>query len=112
MININDFIEETLKTINIPIRFQIYDEDETTYITYLQYLGQNEKFSEDVEEIKGHYVQINVFSLGDYTDIVTQVELLMKDADFKKTNETDLYEEKTHYFHKGLRYFYAEDLTI
>ncbi|MBU3153898.1 hypothetical protein [Clostridium estertheticum] len=112
MININDFIEETLKTINVPIRFQIYDEDETTYITYLQYLGQNEKFSEDVEEIKGHYVQINVFSLGDYTDIVTKVELLMKEADFKKTNETDLYEEKTHYFHKGLRYFYAEDLTI
>ncbi|MCB2354340.1 hypothetical protein [Clostridium estertheticum] len=112
MININDFIEETLKTIKVPIRFQIYDEDETIYITYLQYLGQNEKFSEDVEEIKGHYVQINVFSLGDYTDIVAQVELLMKDADFKKTNEIDLYEEKTHYFHKGIRYFYAEDLTI
>ena len=112
MINISEFIESTLSTVNVPICFQTYDEDETTYITYLQYLGQGERYADDVEEIKGHYIQINVFSLSNYNDLVSQVKELMLVADFKLTTEIDLYEEKTKYFHKGIRYFYNEDLTI
>lgn len=110
--NINELIETTLAPTNLPVSFQTYDEDETTYITYLQYMGQGESYSDDEEEISGHYIQVNVYSLGNYNTIVTQVKLLMKEANFKKTTEIDLYEDKTKYFHKGIRYFYAEDLTI
>lgn len=110
--DINNFIETTLKPTNLPVKFQTYSGKETTYITYTEYLGQAESFCDDEEETEGHYVQINVYSKSNYNSIVTQVKALMKKADFSRTTEINLYENGTKLFHKGIRYFYSENLIL
>lgn len=108
--NINKLIIDTLQPLNIPVQFSTYSGTKTTYITFSPYLTQGEGYSEDEEELVGHYIQLNVFSKTDYTDIVIQANQLLKSIDFKKTNEIDLYESDTKFFHKGIRFFYLENL--
>jgi uncharacterized protein (DUF302 family) len=109
--NINKLIIDTLQPLNIPVTLLTYGGSETTYVTFNTYLAMGEGFSEDEEELTGHYIQLNVFSITDYTDIVAQVKQLLKSIGFKRTTEIDLYEDTTKLFHKGIKYFYLENLT-
>ena len=109
-LDINNLIETTLKPTDLPISFQVHSGVATTYITYTEYLGQAETFSDDEDETEGHYVQINVYSKENYNNIVKQVKALMKKAGFGRTTEINLYENDTKLFHKGIRYFYEENL--
>lgn len=109
--NLNKLIIDTLKPLNIPVSFQIYAGTATTYITFIEYLQQGEFFSEDDEELTGHYVQVDVWSKSDYTSIVKQVKELLENVGFKRTNEVDLYESDTKFFHKGIRFFYLEGVV-
>lgn len=108
--NINKLIIDTLQPLNIPVSFLTYGGTGTTYITFSPYLTVGEGFSEDEEELTGHYIQLNVFSKTDYTNIVVEVKQSLKSIGFKKTSEIDLYEDDTKLFHKGIRYVYLEDL--
>lgn len=106
---INKLIIETLKSLNIPVAFQIYKGSNNVYITFFEYLQQGEDFSEDEEENIGHYIQLDLWSESDYTDLVKQVKSLMKDAGFKRTSENGLYESDTGIHHYVIRFFYLEE---
>lgn len=108
--NINKLIIDTLKTLNIPVSFQTYTGVAPVYITFFEYLGQGESFSEDEEESTGHYIQVDIWSKGDYSSVVPLVKSLLKSAGFKRTNETELYEIDTKINHKGVRFFYLEQI--
>jgi hypothetical protein len=107
---INKLIIDTLKPTNIPVAFQFYSGKETTYITFSEYLQMGESYSDDVEELTGHYIQVDVWSKTDYSTITAQVKSLMLSAGFKRTDEIDLFEPDTKVFHKGMRFFYAEEI--
>lgn len=104
--SINKLIIDTLESTNVPISFQTYEGEETTYITFLEYLQQGESFADDNEEVTGHYIQVDVWSKGNYRKIVDQVKKLLKQAGFIRKYETELYEPDTKIFHKVLRFFY------
>ncbi len=76
--NVNQKIIQVLRDINIPVRFQVYSGDSKTYITFFKYNAQSELFSEDDVEVEGHYIQIDIWSEQDYSELEIQVKQLMK----------------------------------
>ncbi|NFV48091.1 hypothetical protein FDJ70_10565 [Clostridium botulinum] len=107
--NINKLIIDTLKDTNVPVKFETYVGDETTYITFSEYLQQGEVFADDGEQATGHYIQINVFSKKNYSKLVDKVKELLKKAGFIRKNEIGLYEPDTQIFHRVIRFFYVEN---
>lgn len=101
----NEKIMEALKELNIPVTFQVYKGTAKTYITFFEYNMQNEEYSEDEIEIQGYYYQIDIWSVEDYTELVTITKELLEANDFKFIDQEDLYEKDTKIFHKGLRYY-------
>lgn len=106
----NSLIIETLTPLKIPVSFRTYTGKETTYITFFTFLEQGEEFADDEEIVTGHYIQIDIFSKGNYTDIAKQAEQLLKAKGFKKRSHFDApYEKDTGFYHKVLRYLYEEE---
>ena len=101
----NGEILAALKDLKVPVRFQTYTGKEETYITFFTYLDRPELHSDDRELITGNYIQIDVWSKKDYTNIVDRVHQNMIDAGFRKLNFYDLYEDDLKIYHKAMRFF-------
>lgn len=106
----NDEIIQALSGLGIPVSFQHYSGNATTYITFFRYDIENADSSDDEEEIEGYYPQIDLWSNTDYTDLESQIKSAMKSADYSFTNGQDLYEINTGIYHLALRFFKAKDL--
>lgn len=109
---INKIIVDALKPLNIPVSFQKYTGKAENYITFHEYLAAGEEYEDDEESLTAHYVQVDVWSKSDYTDLVKKVKELLIRVGFKRLNEIDLYEEDTKIFHKGLKFYYLEESDI
>lgn len=108
--NINKLIIDTLKPLNIPVSLLKYSGTATTYIVFQEYLQQSEGFSEDDEELTGHYIQLNLFTKGDNTSLVKQIKDSLKVVGLKRTGEYDIYESETGYYNHIFRFFYLEQI--
>lgn len=109
---INKLIIETLKPLDIPVGFQKYSGQESTYITFHEYLQTGEEFEEDDEAFTGHYVQVDVWSKSDYSALVTNLKIALKSAGFHRLDEADFYEPDTGLYHKGLKFYYLESKGV
>lgn len=107
---INKLVMETLSSVGVPVSFQKYSGNETTYITFFEYLQQIESFADNNETCRGHYVQVDVWSKEDYTTFVGNVLNAMIQAGFRKTTQTEMYEDETQIYHKVLRFYYEEEV--
>lgn len=101
----NKLIIETLSHLGVPVSFQSYAGDETTYITFSNYLENVESYADNKETTIGYYIQVNVWSKGNYSTLVNNVLEALKQAEFRRTYVTEIYEEDTKIFHKVLRVF-------
>ncbi|MEQ8154498.1 MAG: hypothetical protein ABRQ25_06400 [Clostridiaceae bacterium] len=106
---INKIIMDTLKPTNVPISFHKYTGKDDTYVTFYEYLEAGEEFEDDEESLTAHYLQVDVWSKTDYSNLVKQVKDLLKNLGFKRLSEIDLYEEDTQIYHKGLKFYYLEE---
>ncbi|SHH05900.1 hypothetical protein [Tepidibacter thalassicus] len=106
---INKLIIDTLQPLGIPVCFQKYNGNEDTYITFFCYNEQGELFADDVEIQTMFYVQIDIWSKGNYNDIAKQTRELLENVGFKRTSSIDLYEKDTGVYHKSMRFFYAQN---
>lgn len=102
--SVNQKIISTLSSFNVPVVFQTYNGKENTYITFFTYLDKTEQFADDKENINGQYIQLDIWSKGDYTQLVNQVHNKMIEAGFFKLNFYDLYEKDLKIYHKVMRY--------
>ena len=89
----------------IPVSFMRYDGHETSYVTWMQYDMAN-SFSGD-DELMGYveYYDFDVYSKGNYTDIIEEIKKLLKDNAFvfqPSRCSPDMYEDDTGYYHKTL----------
>lgn len=109
---INKIIIDTLKPLNIPVVFQKYSGKSETYITFHEYLIEGEEYEDDDEALTAHYIQVDVWSKSDYTEIVQKLRKLLTIVGFKRINEIDLYEEDIKIYHKGLKFYYLEESDI
>ena len=109
MILINKVIIEALRPLKIPVSFQKYSGRSIEYITFHEYFQNGEEYEDDDESLTGHYVQVDVWSKGDYSNLVIQVKRLLSKKNFIRINEIDLYEEENRLYHKGLKFYYLEN---
>jgi hypothetical protein len=108
---INKLVVDTLSILGIPVSFQKYSGGENTYITFFEYLRQGESYADNLETCTGHYIQVDLWCKGDYTTIAKDILDKMKNAGFRRTTETEIYEEETQTYHKVLRFFYEEEVV-
>jgi hypothetical protein len=102
--SINQDVMEALKDTGVPVSFQTYTGTADAYITFFTYLDKPEQHADDKETITGHYVQVDVWSKGDYTDLVNAVHKRMLVAGFIKQSFYDLYEQDFKIYHKAMRF--------
>lgn len=109
MININKLIIDTLKSLNIPIRYRIYSGDETTYITFFEMNNFDEDYSDDENETNVHSLQIDLWTKTDSTELKNKIRKALKNK-FYDVTSNDLYEKDTQTHHIAFRcYFYDEE---
>mgnify|MGYP001061176295 FL=1 len=103
--SVNQDILQALGDIGVPVAFQNYTGKDNTYITFFTYLDKPEQHADDAELITGHYVQVDVWSKTDYTELVKTIHQKMLTAGFTKQNFYDLYEQDLEIYHKAMRFF-------
>lgn len=106
----NKLIIDLLKPLNVPVSLQRYTGKADTYITFHEYFTSGEEYEDDEEVLTAHYIQVDVWSKVDYSEIVKKTKELLLKAGLKRLNEIDLYEEDTKIYHKGLKFYYLEEM--
>jgi hypothetical protein len=109
---INKLVIDTLKPLGVPVGFQKYSGQESTYITFHEYLQAGEEFEEDEEAFTEHYLQVDIWSKTDYTTLGGNVKTLLISAGFKRLDEADFYEPDTGLYHKGLKFYFLESKEV
>lgn len=105
--DVNKLLIDTLKPLNIPVKFQKYTGTATAYTTFFEYLNNNESYADNTETSIGHYMQVDIWSKTDYTDVVNQAKILLKTIS-SKIYETEMYESDTQIYHKVIRIYIGE----
>ena len=103
--SVNARVMEALSDLGIPIRFQHYSGQEKPYLTFFNYLESGELYADDDEMITGYYTQLDLWSEGDYAELVEQIHTRMTGAGFLRRSFSDLYEQNTNLHHKVMRYY-------
>ena len=106
--NINKKIKDILSPFSVPVEFQSYSGDQNTYITFFCYNELGEVYAENKEIVTGYYVQVDLWSKGDYMVLADSIKSAMINAGFKRTSVADLYEKDTQIFHKAMRFKYTK----
>lgn len=104
---INKLIMDTLKPLNLPVANLRYAGTASTYITFFTYNEQGEAWAENKEIATGFYMQVDVWSNGDFTALVEQAKTLLEGAGLSRTYATEMFEVDTKIYHKVLRFVYV-----
>ena len=106
----NELIEQifnnfTVDGVSIPVSFLHYEGHGEPYITY-QNIDSDSSYSGD-DELLGYvdYYDFDVYSKGDYTNIIKSVKNILKENDIMfspSMSSSDMYEPDTGYYHKTL----------
>lgn len=96
-----------VNNVAIPVSFLRYNGNATTYITYNEQ-DMNNVLSGD-DKILGYvyYYDFDIYSKGNYLDIVESVKTLLKQNGFTfqpSRCSPDLFEDDTGYYHKTLNF--------
>lgn len=99
------FKDFTVDGVSVPVSFLYYEGHGEPYITYMQ-TDADSSYSGD-DELLGYadYYDFDIYSKGDYTNIVKSIKALLKANDFvwqPSRTSPDMYETDTGYYHKTL----------
>lgn len=89
----------------IPVSFKRYDGKSTTYVTYMQLDNDNSLSAEDEIINYVSYYDFDIYSKGNYLNIVKRIKEIMRANGWKwqpSRDSEDMYENDTGYFHKTL----------
>jgi len=108
----NIFDGFTVDGSKIPVSFMFYDGHEDTYITY-QNSDTDNSYSGD-DDLLGYvvYYDFDIYSKGDYFNIIKSVKELLKANNFEwqaSRTSPDFYENDTGYYHKTLCFAYLKE---
>lgn len=104
--NVNKLIMDTLKPLGYPVASMRYNNTADTYIVFLEYNQASRINADDVEIMTKHFYQVDVFSSGNYLQLVKDVKKLMKEAGFGRMFESETYDDDMKKFRKILRFNY------
>lgn len=104
--SLNKYIKDTLKPLNVPVSFGKYNQTADTYVVFLEYKQGAWLTADDEEKQTEHIFQVDVFSKGNYLNLVKELKGMLKEIGFRRTFETETYEEEMKRFRKILRFTY------
>jgi hypothetical protein len=102
-------ISDVLKPTGVPVMKLKYSGKATTYITYFLYNEQGEAFAENKEIATSYFIQVDIFTMDDFTDLYNQVLSLMTQSGMYRNYTHELYENDTQLKHKIVRFQYTEE---
>lgn len=106
--SLNSLIINNLKPLGVPVAFLNYKGKATTYIRFFEYNQNGALYGDDQELKSRHFIQVDIFSRNDYTDLVKQVKDKLKTIGFIRNFETEMYETDTDFYHKVLRFNFVQ----
>lgn len=104
--SLNKLIRDTLSPLGVPVAFANYNQTAETYIVFIEYNQAPRLNADDQEVITKHFFQVDIFSKGNYLQLVEDVKERMKQAGFSRMFESETYEEEMKMFRKILRFNY------
>jgi hypothetical protein len=111
MVNIKKFVKDTLSNseiLNLTADKKVYflhaNAPTPPYIEYELYDENGQEWAENKEIATNYYVQVDIFSKGDYTNLENKIKEVMTNEGFNRSMCADLYENDTQLFHKAMRF--------
>ncbi|MBT2735136.1 hypothetical protein [Bacillus sp. ISL-7] len=101
--SLNSLIITELKPL-APTFYLTYSGSIFPHITFFEFNQQSALNADDSEEMTSYSIQVDIWSLNDYTSLVDQVKTSLQAIGFRRTNETEFYENDTKIYHKVLRF--------
>ena len=106
-------VNNILKPLGVPTLFMLRPKIDATHklgISYHFFNERNDLYGDGQGAEFGVVLQIDVFSLIDYSDIVEQIKVLMKTNKFRLADSRDSEDgfSTTEYYHKILIFNYVE----
>lgn len=102
-------ISDILAPTGVHVSRLTYSGNSDPYITYFLYNEQGEAFAENKEIVTSYYVQVDIWTKNDFSDLYNQVLDLMTKAGFYRTFAIELYENDTRFKHKLIRFQYTQE---
>ena len=115
-ININPVIEKIFKNFKvdgkkIPIAYSEYFGKEEPYLTYYTWLEKPHLFADDTNQSEYCYFTVDVWSKGNFKNIVEAVKQKLKENDFVWTDTaSELYEPETAFFHVPINFYAVKEV--
>lgn len=106
--SLNSLIINTLRPLGVPVAFLRYTGKKTTYITFFEFNQRSALSGDDAEKATAYSIQVDIWSQGNYLNLVKQVKEAMTQAGFRRTFEMDMYESDANYYHKVVRFSFAK----
>lgn len=97
---------DTLKPLGVPVAFMNYNQPADTYIVFMEYNQAPFLSADDQEQYTKHFFQVDVFSNGNYLQLVKDVKRLMKEAGFGRMYESETYDSDMKKYRKIIRFSY------
>jgi hypothetical protein len=109
--NINPLVEKAFKDFTvdgekIPIFFMHYDGKSAKYLTYYQWSETPTLFTDNSNQNEAAYGTIDVWSSGNYKNIVEATKETLKQNNFTWTDTaSEMYESDTGYYHIPINFY-------
>lgn len=108
-----DFVISTLSEVGVPVVFNALPAGSTPpnqYVTFLEYFTGAELEAADIEVTTERLIQVNVWSKGNYAQLVNDVRKTLEQAGFERTSEFDApYTDGNSHFNKVLRFRFIDE---
>lgn len=108
MIRLSTILQPT----GVPVNRLHYEGEADPYIVWFIYNENGEAFAENVEIETGYYIQVDIYTKDDFTNLYKQVLELMTAAGYYRTFTTETYEADTKLNHKIIRFKYVKSSQI
>lgn len=106
MVNLDRKIMDTLRPLGYPVSKARYNQTADTYIVFIEYNQAPRLNADDRELVSKHFFQVDVFSGGNYNQLVKDLKSAMKTAGFGRMFESETYDEDMKKYRKILRFNY------
>lgn len=113
MIDIVEHVTKTLSSIGVPVVFQAYPTGAalpSQYITFFEISDTPDMEAGDLELTAERFVQLNIWSRGNYHNLVKSVRSTMESAGYQRTFAADgPYSDGDSHFNKILRFVFYDE---
>lgn len=104
--NVNRLIMDTLSDLDVPVSQSRYNLSADTYVVFNEYHQAPFVNADDEEQSTKHFYQVDVFSAGNYLQLVADVKAKLKAAGFSRMFESETYDDDMRKYRKILRFHY------